>query len=63
MSDVAIHPNNTTNIVGQGNVVTAVDKSGNYQVLAPTIDENNVSPSGFRARLKDRFDDPTYYTA
>lgn len=62
MSDVAINPV-TGQPVHNGWALVYADKLGNTQVLAPIIDEDNISASGLVAKYDNRFDDPTYYTA
>lgn len=49
--------------VHNGYVVTAVDKTGNYQTVAPAIIEDVPDHSGLVAKYDNRFDNPTYYSA
>lgn len=62
MTDVAtnIFPSEP---VRNGYVITGVDKQGNRHRVAPTNDEDVPTASGLFIALKDRFDNPTYYTA
>lgn len=44
-----------------GNIVTSVDKLGNYDTVAPAIDKNNfIQHSGI---MVDRLNDYNYYSA
>jgi hypothetical protein len=60
MADVAQNAHSSSTDVNNGDAVTAVDKQGNYQTVAPAINVP-ISPSDLETKLTDRFDDPNYY--
>ena len=48
--------------IRNGYAITAVDKQGNFQRVAPLIDEDIPNVDGLFTQLGDRFDDINYYT-
>ena len=61
MSDVNQKAINS-NDLHSGWVITGVQKTGQYQSLAPDILADIPSTGAMFERLGDRFDDITYYT-
>lgn len=61
-TDVAKYSTSVTTIKN-GNLVTAVDKLGNKQIIAPPKAYDGQTPEGIETKFTTRFDDPQYYTA